>query len=83
MNVPIAFRASQSSSMTRLIPVAEAEVGGMWQPSDRLKLSAGWLFQSWFDLGTSGGTFGGFFAGADDGNTMSFDGLFLRGEVGF
>ena len=83
MNVPVAFTASQSSSMTRLIPVAEAEVGGMWQPSDRLKLSAGWLFQSWFDLGTSGGTFGGFFAGADDGNTMSFDGLFLRAEVGF
>lgn len=83
VNLPTTFRGSQSSSMTRLIPVAEAEVGAMWQPSERLKVSAGWLFQSWFDLGTSGGGFGGFFAGADDGNTMSFDGLFLRTEVGF
>jgi hypothetical protein len=83
VNLPTTFVGSQSSSMTRLIPVAEAEFGGMWQPSDMLKISAGWLFQSWFDLGTSGGTFGGFFAGADDGNTMSFDGLFIRAEVGF
>ena len=83
VNLPTTFVGSQSSSMTRLIPVAEAELGGMWQPSNRLKVSAGWLFQSWFDLGTSGGTFGGFFTGADDGNTMSFDGLFIRAEVGF
>ena len=83
VNVPVTFVGSQSSSMTRLIPVAEAEFGGMWQPSDALKISAGWLFQSWFDLGTSGGGFGGFFTGADDGNTMSFDGLFIRTEVAF
>ncbi len=38
------------------------------------------MFQAWFDLGASGGTFGGFFSGADDANVMSFDGLLVRGE---
>ena len=83
VNLPVPFQARQSSSFTRTIPVAEAEVGGTWQPSDALQISAGWLFQNWFDLGTSGGGFGGFFGGADDANNMSFDGLFIRAEVGF
>jgi len=77
------FRASQSESLTRTIPVTETELGVSWQVGDSLSLSAGWLFQGWFDMGTSGGQFGGFFAGADDSNIMSFDGLFLRGEWAF
>lgn len=73
------FRARQSESLTRTIPVLETELGLSWQIRDSLNLSAGWLFQAWFDLGTSGGQFGGLFAGADDSNIMSFDGMFLKG----
>jgi hypothetical protein len=80
---PVPFRAGQEESVTRLIPVLEAEVGAAYLVSDHLRLSAGWLFQSWFDMGTSGGKFGGFFSGADDSNIMSFDGLMLRAELGF
>ena len=71
---------SQTEGLTRTIPAIEMEVGTDWQLTDSLNFTAGWLFQAWFDMGTSGGTFGGYFAGADDSNIMSFDGLFLRGE---
>lgn len=77
------FSGSQTQSMTRLIPVVDMEVGGAWQMTDRLTLSAGYLFQAWFDLGVSGGKFDGFFSGTDDANIMSFDGMFARAEVAF
>ena len=77
------LRAVQSQSVTRTIPVLEAELGLGWQVLPNAKISAGWLFQSWFDLGTSGGTFGGLFNGADDSNIMSFDGLTLGAELSF
>jgi hypothetical protein len=81
--LPTPFTATTENPTTRTIPVVETELGVHWQATPRTLLSAGWLFQTWFDLGTSGGTFGGFFSGADDANLMSFDGLFLRGEVSF
>lgn len=77
------FVAGQTEDMTRLIPVLEAELGVAYRVLNSVELSAGWLFQSWWDLGTSGGTFGGYFTGMDDGNIMSFDGLFLRAEAKF
>lgn len=80
---PAGFSASQTEILTRTIPVVETELGAAWRPWDSLNLSAGWLFHAWFDLGTSGGQFGGFFAGADDLNIMSFDGLFLKAEYAF
>ena len=49
----------------------ESELGVAVNLTERLTLNTGWLFQSWFDLGTSGGTFGGFFSGADDSNIMA------------
>jgi hypothetical protein len=55
-------------------PCVKVQVFQSWD------VSAGWMFQSWWDLGASGGTFGGWFSGADDSNIMSFDGLFLRAE---
>lgn len=81
--IPASFQARQSESLTKTVPVFEAEIGTRWRPANWMTLSAGWTFQAWFDLGTSGGTFGGFFNGADDGNTMSFDGLFVRSEFLF
>lgn len=79
----VVFSLSQQESLTRTLPVIETELGASWQAGSRLNLSAGWLFQAWFDMGTSGGQFGGFFAGADDSNVMSFDGLSLRAEYSF
>jgi hypothetical protein len=77
------LRAAQQESMTRTIPVFESEVGLAWECLPGATVSAGWMFQSWFDLGTSGGTFGGLFSGADDANIMSFDGLILRANYRF
>jgi hypothetical protein len=75
--------ATQSESGTRTIPVVEGELGLGLLITESFQVSGGWLFQSWWDLGTSGGTFGGLFNGADDGNIMGFDGLFLRGEIAY
>lgn len=80
--VPV-FRATQTESLTRTIPVVETELGASLGLADYVDVSVGWLFHAWYDLGTSGGTFGGFFAGADDANNMTFDGLFVRGELTF
>jgi hypothetical protein len=75
--------ANQSVTLTRLIPVAEMELGASWQPWKALTFSAGWLFQAWFDLGASGGQFGGIYVPEDTANIMSFDGLVLRAELAF
>ena len=77
------FAASQSTHLTRTIPVAEMELGVSWRPAQFLTLSAGWLFQAWFDLGASGGQFGGIYVPVDTANIMSFDGLVLRAELSF
>jgi hypothetical protein len=87
----------QAADRIRTVPVLESELGVMWQPGPRFRLSAGWLFQAWLNLGVSGGTFDGenlplfggppgidtVFGGADDADIMSFDGLFVRGELDF
>jgi hypothetical protein len=77
------FRAGQTTSVIRTIPVAEVEAGGSWRPYPWLNLTTGWLFQAWFDMGTSGGTFGGFYTVTQNSNIMSFEGLFARAEVTF
>ena len=81
--VPLGFTAREDDNQARAIPVFEEEVGAAWHPLNRLSLSAGWLFQAWFDLGTSGGTFGGFYTVQQNSNIMSFDGLFARAEWKF
>lgn len=86
----------QIADRIRTVPVAEAELGGKWNPTDYLSFSAGWLFQSWWNIGASGGTFDTegtplegpaypdtAFVGTDDSDIMSFDGLFIRGELEF
>jgi len=70
--------AGQAASRTLTVPVIEAELGAAWQPTPSFTLSAGWMFQAWFDLGVSGGTNGGKYVEVDDSNIMSFDGLFTR-----
>lgn len=95
---PGAFSGGQDAERTRIVPVLEAELGSEWQPSERLTITAGWLFQAWFNLGASGGTFDpnipaaidptlqfneSAFVGTDDADVQSFDGLFVRGELSF
>jgi hypothetical protein len=84
---------SQTADRERTVPVSESELGMAWRPNDCWTFSAGWLFAAWFNLGASGGTFDGerlplapvdtAFGGADDADIMSFDGLFLRAELGY
>jgi hypothetical protein len=96
VSVTGAFTGGQSASRILVVPVLESELGASWEPTDRWRLSAGWLVQAWFDLGVSGGTFSGanlpaiglppiqnIFGGADDSNIMGFDGLFVRAEYNF
>lgn len=78
-----AFRAGQSNSILRVIPVVETELGAAWSPYAWLKVSTGWLFQAWFDLGASGGTFGGFYTVTQNSNIMAFEGLVARAQVTF
>jgi hypothetical protein len=66
-----------------VLPVAEAEVGAGWSPLPWLNISAGWLFQVWFDLGGSGGTYGGFYTVTENSNIMAFEGFFLHTELTF
>ncbi|MGI8979548.1 MAG: Lpg1974 family pore-forming outer membrane protein [Pirellulaceae bacterium] len=83
----------QTASRTRTVPIMEAELGGSWHSSDRMIISAGWLYQAWFNIGTSGGTFDGenlpfapvdtVFGQTDDADIMSFEGLFIRAEFSF
>lgn len=77
------FRTSQEERLTRTVPVFETDFGAACQVRRHFDLAAGWTFQSWIDLGASGGRFGGLFVGADDANNMSFDALFLRGTYSF
>lgn len=78
-----AFVVNQNENVVRTLPVMEGEIAAQWHPMDQFTVSAGWLFQAWFDLGASGGQFGGFFSGADDANIMSFDGAFVKIEATF
>ena len=78
-----AYSATQDTDAVRLLPVADAEIGAGWSPLPWLNVSAGWMFQAWFDLGASGGTFGGFYTVTENSNIMAFEGLFLHAEVTF
>jgi len=68
----------------RVIPVAEIELGGTWQLGPCVSLSAGYLFQAWWDLGQFEQIQGNIFLNPiDDSNILSFDGLFARLEICF
>jgi len=59
-------------------------VGGRWQPTYWMELSAGYFFQAWWDLGmTESSVDLGFPVFRDDANIMAWDGFFLRGEMKF
>jgi len=64
----------------RMIPVTEMEVGLALNIRRRTTVTAGYLFQTWHDLGIPS-EIAGQFLPVDDANILSFDGLFIRGEL--
>ncbi len=78
----VTLLTTSNGDQTRTIPVTEIELGVACQPSRWVNLSAGWLFQTWWDLGAFEAASASFIP-LDDGNIMSFDGLTIRGEITF
>jgi hypothetical protein len=78
-----------TSKATRTIPVTEIELGLRYQPYERLTVSAGWFFHTWWDLGTSTQQASPLLGGVgpqfmlDDANIMSWDGLTVKAEISF
>ncbi len=76
----------RNTKITRIIPVAELEVGGTWKASECLTFTGGYQLQAWWDLGmseqplTSGLTN---IPSLQDSNILSFDGFFVRAEYAF
>jgi hypothetical protein len=68
----------------RIVPVTEFEAGLQWQFGRYSKLSGGWFYQVWWDLGTtedpSQGDVG---LRRDDANIMAWDSLTVRAEFSF
>ena len=74
---------TQTDSHDRIIPEADIEIGGDWQITNCLRLSAGYLFQAWWDLGEFEQISNTDFVHIDSSNIMGFDGLFARFEYDF
>ena len=75
---------AQYDSFCRMVPVTDIEVGGTWQVAPFAAISAGWLFQCWWDLGQAENISAGTnFGPLDSSNILGFDGLFVRGELLF
>jgi len=71
------------SRNSRIIPVAELELGATWWLLPRFAMTGGWMLMSFWDLGLQEtGTIGAT-PNLDDSNILSFDGFFLRGELVF
>ncbi|MBI2825627.1 MAG: hypothetical protein HYX69_13165 [Planctomycetia bacterium] len=76
------IRTTLSARDSRIVPVAELEIGATWRVLPRLALSGGWNLQTWWDLGLQE-------VGSnsqpllDDSNILGFDSFFLRGEFVF
>lgn len=73
------------ADFTRIVPVIDIELGGSVNVTECTTLSAGYLFQSWHDLGMGAevDTQGTDDLRFDDANILGFDGFFIRGEVVF
>ena len=77
----------QSAHFRNIIPVTEIEAGLSAQLASSSRLSAGYLFSAWHDLGFRD-QFGWdptlfLDTNYDDANILGFDGLFVRLDVGF
>jgi hypothetical protein len=68
---------------SRIIPVAEIELGATVWVLPRFAISGGWLLMSFWDLGLQETGNIGATPNLDDSNILGFDGFFLRGELVF
>ncbi len=88
---PLGLTTAENNTVAHLkraVPLLEMEIGATWRPTKAWCLSAGWLLQSWFDMGFSEDISATccpdiFPAHRDDANLLSFDGLYLRAEYCF
>jgi hypothetical protein len=71
------------SRNSRIIPVAELELGATWWMLPRFAVSGGWMLMSFWDLGMQATGNIGATPNLDDSNILGFDGFFLRGELVF
>lgn len=71
------------SRNSRIIPVAEVELGATWWMLPRFAVSGGWMLMSFWDLGMQATGNIGATPNLDDSNILGFDGFFLRGELVF
>lgn len=78
----IVTNTTNNASLTRTVPVAEIELGLGYRVKPWATISAGWMFQAWWDLGAFEAA-NCTFIDSDDSNIMSFDGLTIRGEIAF
>ena len=70
-----------AENIDRIIPVADIEMGGDWQVTDHLQLSAGYMFQAWWDLGAFEQLT--LALSHNNSNILGLDGLFARIEYDF
>jgi hypothetical protein len=75
----------QTLSSRQLVPVTELEAGLTGQMTTNTRLTAGYLFSAWHDLGFRDQfNFPTFLdTSYDDANILGFDGFFARLEVAF
>ena len=71
------------SRNSRIIPVAEIEIGATWWMLPRFAVSGGWMLMSFWDLGMQATGNIGATPNLDDSNILGFDGFFVRGELVF
>ncbi len=87
-NTPTAITTANDNT-SRVIPVADIEVGGSYQLYPHFFVSAGYFVQCWWDQGfgetISTGTSGlvTSFGSLDTSNIMAWTGLFVRAEMFF
>ena len=78
-----AHRHKPVSRNSRIIPVAEMEIGATWWMLPRFAVSGGWMLMSFWDLGMQATGNIGATPNLDDSNILGFDGFFVRGELVF
>lgn len=68
-----------NENLARMVTVADIEFGASWRATERWALSAGYMFQVWTNLASTGGLV----ALSDTSNILSFDGLVARASMQF
>jgi hypothetical protein len=68
---------------SRIIPVAEIELGATWWLLPRMAVSGGWMLMNFWDLGLQETGNIGATPNLNNSNILGFDGFFVRSEIVF